>query len=95
MKHIDLNKILYMDSLIQGRHTGSPERFASKLELSRSAFFEYLAYMRNELLLNILYNPYNETYYYDGKDFCSLLGDMRCTLCKAQHCMEQEMKQIV
>lgn len=51
MKHIDLRKKLYMDSLIQRKATGSPEYFARKLDLSRSAFFEYLAYMRYELML--------------------------------------------
>ncbi len=91
MKHIDLRKILYMDSLIQRESTGSPEYFARKLDLSRSAFFEYLAYMRYELMLDIAYNNYNGTYYYNGKDFCSVLGDMRCAICKEKSCIEQEL----
>lgn len=91
MKYIDLQKILYMDSLIQHKCTGSPEQFARKLEVSRSAFFGYLAYMRNELMLDILYNNYSETYYYDGKDLCVLLGDMRCAICKEKHCLQQEL----
>lgn len=74
MKHINLKKIIRMDSMIQHRITGSPEVFAEKLEVSRSTFFEYLAYMRNELMLDIQYNRYKETYYYDGNNLCSVLG---------------------
>ncbi len=82
MKYIDLKKILYMDSLIQRKCTGSPERFAERVDLCRSALFEYLSYMRNELMLDIEYNSYSETYYYDGKDLCSVLGNIRCLSCK-------------
>jgi len=39
MKHIDLKKIIRMDSIIQRRNTGSPTEFAKKLEISRSTFF--------------------------------------------------------
>ena len=85
MKYIDLKKILYMDSLIQRRCTGTPERFAQRMDLSRSAFFEYLSYMRNELMVEILYNGYNETYYYGDKDLCSVLGNIRCSACKEKH----------
>lgn len=88
MRYIDLNKILYMDFLIQRKCTGSPTLFAKKLELSRSSFFEYLSYMRNELMLDILYNNYAETYYYEGKDLASLLGDKRCNFCKFRICLE-------
>lgn len=38
MKYIDLHKLLHMDSLIQRHCTGSPERFAKRIELSRSTF---------------------------------------------------------
>ncbi|WP_237040013.1 helix-turn-helix domain-containing protein [Phocaeicola faecalis] len=74
MKYVDIRKIIRMDFLIQHRSTGSPAEFAQKLEVSRSTFFEYLAYMREELMLDIQYNKYKETYYYDGKDLCSVLG---------------------
>ncbi|MCD7925664.1 MAG: hypothetical protein LUI85_13630 [Bacteroides sp.] len=63
-----------MDSMIQRRNTGSPTEFAKKLEISRSTFFEYIAYMRDELMLNIQYNRYTENYYYDGNNLCSVLG---------------------
>lgn len=63
-----------MDSLIQHQSTGSPEEFARKLELSRSTFFEYLAYMREELMLVIQYNRDRKTYYYEGSNLLSALG---------------------
>lgn len=89
MKYIDLHKLLHMDSLIQRHCTGSPERFAKRIELSRSTFFEYLGYMRNELDLSIKYNEYNQTYYYDGKDLCSVLGGIRCTNCTKSDCNDR------
>lgn len=91
MKYIDLKTILYMDSLIQRQCTGSPEKFARKFELSRSAFFEYLGYLRNELDLIVRYNPYRNTYYYDGKDLCSVLGNMRCATCDKGGCVDKEL----
>ncbi len=87
MKYIDLKKILYMDSLIQRKCTGSPEQFAQKVDLSRSAFFEYLSYMRNELLLEISYSSYKETYFYKGKDLCAVLGSIRCAECRSENCL--------
>lgn len=91
MKYIDLKKIIRMDYLIRSRSTGNAERFAGKVELSRSAFFDYLSYMRHELMLDIMYSSYSETYYYEGKDLCSVLGDMRCSTCKERYCLEQEV----
>jgi len=55
-----------MDFLIQHRCTGSPCEFAKKLSLSRSTLFEYLAYMREELEVHILYDRGSGTYYYSG-----------------------------
>ncbi len=88
MKYIDLKKILYMDTLIQRKCTGNPERFAEKIDLSRSVFFDYLSYMRNELMLDIEYNVYTETYYYNGQDLCSVLGNIRCIACKEKFISE-------
>lgn len=82
MKYVDLKKMLYMDFLIQKERTGSPERFARKVELSRSTFFEYISYLRNELMLRICYDEYRETYYYEGEDMASALGKLRCDTCK-------------
>ena len=66
MKRIDLKKVLRMDFMIQHRCTGTPEEFARKLDLSRSTFFEYLAYFRYELGTDILYDKYQRTYHYTG-----------------------------
>lgn len=74
MKRIDLKKVLRMDFMIQHRCTGTPEEFAKKLELSRSSFFEYLAYFRYELGIEILYDRYQGTYHYDGDTLYSALG---------------------
>lgn len=49
MKRIDLKKVLHMDFLIQHRCTGNAVEFAQKLDLFRSALFNYLDYMRNDL----------------------------------------------
>ena len=54
MKNVDLQKIIYMNTLIAHRRTGTPEKFAKKLNLSRSALFEYLTFLRKDLMLEIL-----------------------------------------
>lgn len=82
MKKVDLKKIIYMNTLIVNRRTGTPNQFAKKLNLSRSAFFEYLDFLRNELTLVILYNSRVQTYYYDGKDFCALMSGLCCINCQ-------------
>lgn len=74
--------MLYMDFLIQKERTGSPERFAEKVKLSRSTFFEYIAYLRNELMLKISYDEYRKTYYYEEDSIHSVLGKLRCDTCK-------------
>lgn len=56
MKNVDLQKIIYMNTLIAHRRTGTPEVFAQKLNLSRSALFEYLTFLRKDLMLEILYS---------------------------------------
>jgi len=73
MKRIDLKKILRMDFMIQHKCTGSPDEFARSLELSRATFFEYLAYMRYELGVDIQYNRYIGTYHYPNGGLNSAL----------------------
>ncbi len=79
MKHINLKKVIYMDYLIKHESTGSPEEFAKKLEISRSTLFEYLNYMREELMLAIIYDKYRSSYYYQGKDLVSLFNTLTPT----------------
>ena len=74
MKRIDLKKILRMDFMIQHKCTGSPDEFARSLELSRATFFEYLAYMRHELGVDIQYNRYKSTYHYPNGGLYTALG---------------------
>lgn len=74
MKYIDLRKIIYMDHLIKHQSTGTPEAFAQKLEISRAMLFHYLAYMREELMLEIEYSRFNMSYYYNGKDLSSFFN---------------------
>ena len=64
------------------RRTGTPEVFAQKLNLSRSALFEYLTFLRKDLMLEILYSCYSQTYYYGEKDFCALMGGECCNNCQ-------------
>lgn len=73
-----MKKLIRMDSLIQRRSTGTPQEFAKKLELSRSTLFEYLAYMRQDLEVGILYDRYRGTYYYEGENlYETLMGNAR------------------
>ena len=88
MKYGDIKKILYMDSLIQRECTGSPDQFAKRLNLSRSALFEYLTCMRDIFMVEIVYNRYAKTYYYVGEDLCSVLGGLRCSTCKERACLQ-------
>lgn len=74
MIRVNLKIILHMDFMIQHHCTGSPVEFAKKLELSRSVLFEYLAYMRYDLGIDILYDKYQATYHYDGTDLYTALG---------------------
>lgn len=73
MKLIDLKKIVYMDYLIQKRRTGGPREFAQKVQLSRSSLFQYITYMREELEINILYDRFSATYYYESTDLYGAL----------------------
>lgn len=75
MIRIDLQKIIHIDYLIHIRRTGNPAEFARKVGMSRSTLFEYMAYMRDELEVCIAYNRYAATYYYEGTDLYTALGN--------------------
>jgi hypothetical protein len=68
MKRVDLNVLALIDFKIKHRCTGEPSAFASSVNISRSTLFEYLEYMKLDIGLNILYDKYQCTYYYDGKE---------------------------
>ena len=80
MKRVDLKKILYMDFLIRHKCTGTSKEFAAKMDMSRSTLFEYIAYMRDELEVCILFDKFLGTYYYDGKNLYTSLGlyELKC-----------------
>ena len=68
MKRVDLKKILYMDFLIRHKCTGTSKEFAAKMDMSRSTLFEYIAYMRDELEVCILFDKFLGTYYYRSEE---------------------------
>lgn len=82
MKLVDLKKILRMDDLIQRECTGTPEEFAGRLHFSRTTFFAYLAYFREELGAGIRYDAYRQTYYYEEEHTCIWLCASHCAFCK-------------
>lgn len=82
MKLVDFKKIIRMDELILRESTGTPLEFAEKLEFSRTTFFSYLSYLREELGADIKYDAYRETYYYEDKNALSIFSNHHCDLCK-------------
>ena len=59
---------------IRHKCTGTSKEFAAKMDMSRSTLFEYIAYMRDELEVCILFDKFLGTYYYDGKNLYTSLG---------------------
>lgn len=75
MRRVDLKIIRQMDFHIRHQNSGTPVEFANKIGISRSTLFEYLAYMRYDLELEIIYNKYSMTYYYgDNENLNDVLG---------------------
>lgn len=60
-------------SQIYRQGTGTPEDFAEKVGLSKSQLGKYLNYFRYDLKVDISYDKYRQTYYYDGEDLFSVL----------------------
>ena len=81
MIYVDIRKLLDIDRFISRKCTGKAQEFAKKVGISRSSLFEYLEYMRQELRVEIVYNRYSETYYYDGKCLREVLGGSFCKSC--------------
>jgi hypothetical protein len=59
-----LHRIKRIDELIQRKSTGTPEEFASRMNLCRSALMEYLREMK-ELGAPIAYCKRRQSYYYE------------------------------
>lgn len=69
-----------MDLLIALKATGSPEKFANKMNLSRSTLFETLQEMKG-MGVDIQYSNIRETYYY---------GDARRIIIKVEKVGEKQ-----
>ncbi len=67
LKYID--RLKHMDSLLRRNATGTPERFAKRLGISKSTLYDNLKEVK-ELGAKIGYCKYLETYYYE--DNCEL-----------------------
>ncbi len=59
-----IKKIKRIDLFIQSRATGTPNDFAKKLNMSKSALYKYLNLMK-EMNAPIRYNNITESYYYE------------------------------
>jgi len=64
MKLVDLVKVSRLDSLIRRAATGTPEKLAERLEISRSSLFELIAFLKEEMGAPIIYNRYRQSYIY-------------------------------
>ena len=73
MRKVDLDQFLTMDFHIKHHSTGSPEEFAHKLQISRTTMFEYLNALKYDYGLQIHYDRYQRTYFYEGDDFSTAL----------------------
>jgi hypothetical protein len=62
---IDLIKLDRLDSLIRRRATGSPEKLAERLRMSRSSLFEFISFLRNEMRAPIRYSKSLSSYVYE------------------------------
>ena len=58
-----LDRIKRMDDLIRRKATGTPDEFAERLDLSRSALMKYLKLLK-EINAPLEYDQYRRTYYY-------------------------------
>ncbi|PWG78044.1 HTH domain-containing protein [Pararcticibacter amylolyticus] len=60
------DRLEVIDYLIKSKSTGTPKRFAERLDISERRLYELLNEMR-ELGAPISYNRYRSTYYYKEK----------------------------
>lgn len=73
MRFISFETVCAIHNYIYRQGTGAPEEFAKKVGLSKSQLGKYLNYFRYDLKLDVAYDKYRQTYYYDGEDFFSVL----------------------
>lgn len=62
---IDLIKLDRLDGLIRRHATGSPEKLAERLGMSRSSLFEFISFLRDEMQAPIRYSKSLNSYVYE------------------------------
>ena len=81
-----IDRMKYIHYLIRREHTGNPEHFARKLQLSKRQLFNILEEMRI-LGLDIRYSKVRETYFYNGDKYLEISYSLR-------ELFEEEVKNI-
>lgn len=61
---VDLAKLARLDDLIRRAATGTPEKLAEHLEMSRSSLFEMIAFLKEEMGAPIIYLKCRPSYVY-------------------------------
>nr|WP_121273810.1 hypothetical protein [Pedobacter schmidteae] len=64
---VDLNRVITIDALIRQKSTGSPDRLAEHLKISRRTLFDTLNFMREQLDAPIVYSKVRRTYVYQDQ----------------------------
>lgn len=67
---MDIRIIIRLHELIEYKRTGSPFDCASKLGVSERTVYNYIAFMKNEMLAPISYDMSKSSYCYNKK--CNL-----------------------
>ncbi|GHU62227.1 hypothetical protein FACS1894123_02820 [Bacteroidia bacterium] len=61
---VDLVKLDRLDNFIRKQATGTPDKLAEKLKISRSNLFEFISFLRYEMFAPIRYSKEKESYVY-------------------------------
>ena len=71
-----IDRMKYIHQLIQKKQTGSPERFATKLGLSKRQLFNILEELRI-MGLDIQYSRGTETYFYANNKYMEIVYSLK------------------
>ena len=63
-KLVDLKTIDRLDAMLRHKATGNPDELAARLEMSRSSWFELLAFLKEEMNAPIVYDSSMQSYVY-------------------------------
>lgn len=64
-KLINIERLLRIDRFIRRKGSGPPNEFAKRIGISKTTLFEYLSYLRDDLMAIIHYNRYSKNYEYE------------------------------